>query len=317
MSSLNQQQKTIVCLMGPTASGKTDLAIDLLKYAPFEIISVDSAMVYRGMDIGTAKPEPAILQIAPHRLINQCEPYEAYSAAQFRSDALQEIENIFALGRIPLLVGGTMLYFKALQQGLATLPEANPLIRAQLLAEAEQSGWASLYARLQKIDPIAAARIHPNDPQRLQRALEVYLITGQSITHLLAESQQTPFPYPVINLILAPSDRNLLREKIVQRFSKMLTKGFVEEVQRLQQDPRLTVDKPAMKSVGYRQVWLYLQGILGYQDMQERGIIATQQLAKRQLTWLRTWPNASCFDSCAPNTMEKILLCLQQAALIE
>jgi tRNA dimethylallyltransferase len=302
-----KESKTIICLMGPTASGKTQLAIELLKQGPFEIISVDSAMVYRGMDIGTAKPEPAILDIAPHRLIDQCEPYEIYSAARFRIDACREIEQIVAQGKIPLLVGGSMLYFKALQEGLSNLPAANPVIRAELLAEAAQTGWEALHKRLQQIDPVAAARIHPNDPQRLQRALEIYLVTGKSMTQIVAETQKESFPYKAINLILFPSDRLLLRATIAQRFRQMLTKGLVAEVEQLKKDTRLTLEKPSMKSVGYRQVWLYLEGKLSYQEMQERGIIATQQLAKRQLTWARTWPGAILLDTVQPAIMNDIL----------
>lgn len=306
MSLFYPPSKAIVCLMGPTASGKTDLAIELVKQGPFEIVSVDSAMVYRGMDIGTAKPDPITLRTAPHRLIDICEPYQNYSVAQFRADAYQAIEHIFSAGKIPLLVGGTMLYFKGLLEGLSNLPMANPQIRGELLAEAGSHGWQSLHQRLQTVDPIAAARIHPNDPQRLQRALEIYLITGKPMTELLAEHKKEQFPYKVINLILFPSDRILLREKILRRFRQMLTKGLILEVEQLKKDTRLTLEQPSMKSVGYRQVWLYLEGKLSYQDMEERGIIATQQLAKRQLTWLRTWPNASLFDSEDPRIKEKI-----------
>lgn len=306
------KSNSVICLMGPTASGKTELAIALLEHGPFEIISVDSAMVYRGMDIGTAKPEPEVLARAPHRLIDICEPYENYSAAQFRADALQAIEQTRSAGRIPLLVGGTMMYFKALQQGLSHLPPANPAIRAELTARAEREGWEVLHQQLQAVDPVAAARIHPNDPQRLQRALEIYLASGKTMTAHIAEDSKEEFPYPIINLIIAPSDRNILRDNIAQRFRQMLTKGFVAEVERLKTDPRLTVDKPAMKSVGYRQVWEYLDAKISYQDMSEHGIIATQQLAKRQLTWLRAWQNASWFDSLAANKLEKILLYLNK-----
>ncbi|CAM4417740.1 MAG: tRNA dimethylallyltransferase [Legionellaceae bacterium] len=288
--------KTIVCLMGPTASGKTDFAIELVNQGLFEIISVDSAMVYKGMDIGTAKPEPTLLDAIPHRLIDICEPYETYSVAQFRVDAQKAIEEILAKGKIPLLVGGTMLYFKALQEGLSTLPAADSAIRAELSLIAAQQGWQSLYERLEKIDPSAAQKIHPNDPQRLQRALEIYYITGKTMTQLLMENKKNVLPYQYINLILFPTDRILLREKIAQRFKQMLKKGFIDEVEMLKNEPRLTMDNPSMKSVGYRQAWLYLEEQLTYAEMEEKSITATHQLAKRQLTWARTWPNALLFE---------------------
>lgn len=304
------QHNTIICLMGPTASGKTDIAIELLKHLPVDIISVDSAMVYRGMDIGTAKPEPAVLAAAPHRLINLCEPFETYSAAQFRQDALQEIEAILAAKRIPLLVGGTMMYFKALQQGLSILPAANPQIREELTLEAAQKGWQALHERLQAVDPISAAKIHPNDAQRLQRALEVYLITGQPVS-ILQQAAKQPLPYRVINLILAPGDKNLLKERIAARFRQMLTKGFIDEVINLRLDTRLTIAAPSMRAVGYRQIWQYLDGEISYQEMQEHGIIATQQLAKRQFTWLNAWENANWFDSLDSLLLNKLLRVLE------
>lgn len=299
---------TVICLLGPTASGKTDLAIELFNKGPFDIISVDSAMVYRGMDIGTAKPDPILLQRVPHQLIDICEPTEAYSAAQFRTDAQLAIKRSFTLKRIPLLVGGTMLYFKALQQGLSPLPVADPEIRAQLSAEAEQLGWASLYAKLQRIDPLSAARIHPNDPQRIQRALEVYLITGKTMSFLLTEHPQQPLPYQTINLILAPAERSRLKERITHRFSEMLTKGLIHEVEQLRSKySALTADMPAMRSVGYRQVWQYLDGEISYQEMQKQGVYATEQLAKRQFTWLRAWQNAHWFDNAEKGLVAKVL----------
>lgn len=307
-------QKFIVCLMGPTASGKTDLAIQLLQQLPFDIISVDSAMVYRGMDIGTAKPDAQILQQAPHRLIDIREPQDTYSAANFRDDALAEIHDIFSQGRIPLLVGGTMLYFKVLQQGLSPLPRASAVIREQLLQQAAIQGWEALYQQLQTVDPLAAARIHPNDPQRLQRALEVYLLTGKPMSVLLQEAGEA-FPYKIIYLSIMPADRDYLRSRIAQRFSEMLTLGLIDEVSKLKKNPQLSIDTPAMKAVGYRQVWEYLAGDLNLSQLKERGVYATAQLAKRQMTWLRTWPANTCFESTDPALMKKIVIHLNSVRL--
>ncbi len=274
--------------MGPTASGKTDLAVALVEALPVEIVSVDSALVYRGMDIGTAKPEAETLARAPHRLIDICEPDEVYSAARFRDDALAEIEQIHAAGRIPLLVGGTMLYFRALLDGFSELPSADPVIRARLEAEAGEYGWEHLHRRLQAVDPEAAARIHPNDPQRLQRALEVWEITGEPISRL----QQIRHGglrsrFSVASVALVPADRAILHERIARRFDAMLAAGFIDEVASLRASGKLDLSLPSMKSVGYRQVWQYLDGELDYREMREKGIVATRQLAKRQLTWLR------------------------------
>lgn len=287
----------IICLMGPTASGKTQLAVQLVQKFPCEIISVDSAMVYRGMDIGTAKPSADILKIAPHHLIDIRDPADAYSAAQFRQDALREITNIIAQKKIPLLVGGTMLYFRALQNGLADLPTADAALREQLRQEGEREGWPLLHERLKKIDPEAASRIHPHDSQRLQRALEVYELTGKNLTDWLAKKSELPSLHPLINLAIGPSDRKILHTRIEKRFQKMLAIGFVEEVQKLFSRADLTENTPAMRSVGYRQVWEYLSGRLTYAEMEEKGIIATRQLAKRQLTWLRSWPDLKFYES--------------------
>lgn len=297
----------VICLMGPTASGKTQLAVKLVQQFPLEIISVDSAMVYRTMDIGTAKPDQATLKIAPHRLIDIRDPKVAYSAAQFREDALQEIQKILQQKKIPLLVGGTMLYFRVLQQGLSHLPSANSAVRKKMTEEAAQSSWPTLHQRLVKIDPIAAARIHPHDSQRIQRALEVYELTGKSLTAWQQESDLSFPNYQFYNVAVAPADRAILHERIAQRFKQMLQDGFIDEVRRLQARGDLTLEMPAIRSVGYRQVWEYLQGSCTYDEMQERGIIATRQLAKRQLTWLRSWPEIRWFDSEAPDLYDQVM----------
>lgn len=276
-----------IFLMGPTAAGKTELAVALTEQLPCDIISVDSALVYRGMDIGTAKPDVDTLARAPHRLIDIIDPADCYSAAAFRRDALREIAAIQAVGRIPLLVGGTMLYYRALQNGLAILPEADPEIRERLEAEAAIEGWEVLHRRLAEVDPQAAARIHPNDPQRLQRALEVYELTGRAMSELWREQSQEPLPFPVTKLIVAPTSRSELHQRIAHRFDRMLTQGFIEEVETLFQRGDLHLELPSMRCVGYRQAWQYLIGELSKEAMRERAIIATRQLAKRQYTWLR------------------------------
>jgi tRNA dimethylallyltransferase len=287
----SDERPLALLLMGPTASGKTDLAVELVQRLPCEIISVDSAMVYRGMDIGTAKPTQDVLARAPHRLIDILEPSEPYSTARFRADALTAMSEIVAQGRIPLLVGGTMLYFRALQQGLAQLPSADPAVRQALLDEANGIGWAAMHRRLAQLDPASAQRIHPNDPQRIQRALEVQAITGRPMSELIRSAGETcGLPYRLLKLVRAPSDRGLLRDRIARRFHAMLDAGFVEEVARLRARADLTADLPSMRSVGYRQVLTYLEGALSYDDMCDRGIVASRQLAKRQLTWLRAEP---------------------------
>jgi len=274
--------------MGPTASGKSALAMELVRHLPCDIISVDSALVYRGMDIGTAKPTAEELALAPHRLIDIIDPLDAYSAADFRRDALREMADIVAKGRIPLLVGGTMLYYKALLEGLSPLPEADPGIRAQIELEAATQGWAALHAELCRIDPVAGARIHPNDPQRLSRALEVFRLTGKNLTEL-TQLQGEPLPYRTMQFVIAPSDRAWLRERIALRFDTMLAQGFEREVTRLLQRGDLNPSLPSIRCVGYRQMWDYLTGVLSYDEMRYRGIVATCQLAKRQMTWLRGW----------------------------
>lgn len=286
-----------IFLMGPTASGKTDLAARLVERLPLEIISVDSALVYRGMDIGTAKPEPELLAVAPHRLIDILDPAEAYSAARFREDALREMASITAAGRVPLLVGGTMLYFRSLEFGLSELPPADPAVRAGIDALAAREGWQGVHARLAQVDPVAAARIHPNDPQRLQRALEVYEITGRPLSDFHRAGTDAALPYRLLRIGLFPRDRDWLRARIATRFRAMLAAGLVEEVRGLRARGDLSPHLPSMRSVGYRQVWEYLDGARGYEDMIHRAVIATAQLAKRQLTWLRAYPEVHPFST--------------------
>lgn len=297
------QRPTVIFLMGPTASGKTALAIELAKRLPCDIISVDSALVYRGMDIGTAKPTAAEQAQAPHRLLDLIDPTEAYSAADFRRDALREIESIVAQGRIPLLVGGTMLYYKALLEGLSPLPAADPIIRQAIETEAEQIGWDALHQQLQQIDPVSAARIHPNDPQRLSRALEVYRISGKTLTEL-TQTKGEQLPYRTLQFAIAPTDRDLLRQRIAERYKLMLSQGFEQEVRALYQRGDLHADLPSIRCVGYRQMWEYLEEKMSYDEMVYRGIVATCQLAKRQMTWLRGWENVTWLETGAVNNAD-------------
>tara|TARA_B100000795_G_scaffold109037_1_gene80493 strand:- start:652 stop:1587 length:936 start_codon:yes stop_codon:yes gene_type:complete len=280
--------------MGPTASGKTDIAIALREHLPIDIISVDSAQVYRQMDIGSAKPDRETLKQHPHRLIDIRDPVEAYSAGDFLKDAKVQMAEITATGRIPLLVGGTMLYFKVLFEGLADLPPANQVIRDELQGRAEKSGWPSLHEELKLIDPTVAARLHPNHSQRIQRALEVYLITGSPLSELLSLSKGTGIEdeYQVTQLALISNNRSLLHERIAQRFHLMMEQGFESEVKALYQRGDLAATSTAMRSAGYRQLWDYCDGLLSIEEAIEKGIIASRQLAKRQITWLRNWPNA-------------------------
>ncbi|MFK5913538.1 MAG: tRNA (adenosine(37)-N6)-dimethylallyltransferase MiaA [Woeseiaceae bacterium] len=286
----------IITLMGPTASGKTDLAIYLREHFPVDIISVDSAMVYRGLNIGSAKPSDDELAKAPHRLIDVVDPSEAYSAARFRKDALVEIAKIIQAGRIPLLVGGTMLYFRALLEGLSDLPASDAVTRDKITQQAKQSSWEKMHERLAEIDPEAATRIHPNDPQRISRALEVYEMTGKPISQLQREQKSEPLPYNVLKLAVIPSDRAMLHTRIAKRFHLMLEQGFIDEVKTLQNRGDLHEDMPPIRAVGYRQVWDYLLGRMDYTEMEERGVIATRQLAKRQFTWLRSEKNLTIFE---------------------
>lgn len=282
--------------MGPTASGKTDLAVQLVGRYPFDIISVDSAMVYRGMDIGTAKPDASIRAQAPHRLVDICDPAEAYSAARFRRDALVEIAAIHGAGRIPLLVGGTMLYFRALQYGLSALPEADSEIRRRLHDRLQADGLPELYAELQQVDPDSARRIHANDPQRILRALEIFMAAGEPMSAIIARSGGEGLPHGILKLALLPGDRKVLHDRIERRFHRMLDSGFVNEVRSLHRRDDLNLNKPSMRTVGYRQIWQYLDGSITYDAMIERGIVATRQLAKRQLTWLRADTEQHAFD---------------------
>lgn len=290
----------VICLMGPTATGKTNMAIALAERLPCDIISVDSVMVYRGLDVGSAKPSSDVLAKTPHRLVDCCEPSEPYSAAQFCEDATHEIDTIVAKGRIPLLVGGTMLYFHALQNGLASLPDANPLLRQQLSDEAEKIGWAAMHDKLKTIDPIAAARIKPQDTQRIQRALEIYRLTGQAMSAFLDKQKQPLLPYQFINIALAPKERTRLHERIEQRLAVMWDAGLIEEVKKLKERGDLNAALPALRAVGYRQVWSYLAGELPQSELHPKTLVATRQLAKRQLTWLRRWPEVTWFDSDDP-----------------
>lgn len=297
MSEVKTQIKPkAIFLMGPTASGKTALAIALRQKLPVDLISVDSALIYRGMDIGTAKPDETEQSLAPHRLIDILDPALLYSAADFRKDALKAMEEITAAGRIPLLVGGTMLYFKALLEGLSPLPSANPEIRAEIEKKAAEQGWEAIHQELASVDPVAAKRIHPNDPQRLSRALEVYLISGKSMTELTQISGEA-LPYDVYQFAIAPKDRNVLHQRIEARFKQMLTCGFEDEVKSLYQRGDLHEDLPSIRCVGYRQMWSYLSGEIDYDEMVYRGICATRQLAKRQITWLRGWHDVHWLDS--------------------
>ncbi len=311
-----------IFLMGPTASGKTDLALQLVRELPCEIISVDSALIYRGMDIGSAKPSAQILQTYPHHLVDILDPAQSYSAAQFREDALLAMANITARGRIPLLVGGTMLYYKALFDGLASMPSADAGIRAELEQHAAAEGWAALHAELRKVDPVSAERIHPNDPQRIMRALEVWRVSGQSMTehrvHQALQKQASNnghLPYNVTTFAMAPQQRSVLHQRIAQRFHLMLEQGFIAEVERLWQRGDLHADLPSIRAVGYRQAWAYLQGDYSYDEMIERGIIATRQLAKRQFTWLRSWADVEWLDSLSCDTLSHALKKLEQLSI--
>jgi len=293
--------------MGPTASGKTGLAAHLAKVLPVEIVSVDSAQVYRHLDIGTAKPDRKTLAIAPHHLIDILDPNERYSAARFCEDANEVLADIRSRGNIPLLAGGTMLYFKALQEGLSHLPPADPNTRLVIDAMAQDSGWAVLHAELERIDAATAARLQPTDAQRIQRALEVYYLTGQTMSALIARGRTSGPPYRMIAIALEPSDRAVLHERIEQRFEIMLELGLIGEVRRLRERFDLNPSLPSMRAVGYRQVWQYLNGEFGLTALREKGVAATRQLAKRQLTWLRSWEGVARFDCLADNLNEQVV----------
>lgn len=302
-----QKLPPAIFLMGPTASGKTDLAMALCDHLPCDIISVDSAMIYRDMNIGTATPDAEFLSRYPHRLVDILDPAESYSAADFRTDALREMAEITAAGKIPLLVGGTMLYYQALLKGLATLPQADQAIRDRLLQEAAEHGWEYLHQRLQQVDPVAAQRIHPNDPQRMQRALEVYELTGRSMTEMWLEQESQRLPYNVTQLCVMPGERKVLHERIEKRFQIMLGQGFEEEVRALWERGDLNLQMPSVRCVGYRQMWEYFEGRWDYPTMIEKSVIATRQLAKRQVTWLRSWDNLNNFESADLNLTKNAL----------
>nr|WP_249319038.1 tRNA (adenosine(37)-N6)-dimethylallyltransferase MiaA [Pseudoalteromonas sp. BDTF-M6] len=292
--------------MGPTASGKTDLAIELCQHFDTEVISVDSALVYKGMDIGTAKPTAAELAKAPHRLIDIIDPADSYSMADFRSDALAHIKELHAQGKVPLLVGGTMMYFKGLLEGLSPLPEADEAVRAELDKEAKEQGWPALHQQLLEIDPQAAAKINANDSQRINRALEVYRISGKTMTELQQTKAQA-LDFPVYQFAIAPSDRKVLHQRIEKRFKIMLEQGFENEVLSLYKRDDLHPDLPSIRCVGYRQMWDYIAGEIDYDEMVFRGIAATRQLAKRQLTWLRGWPDLTWLESGDRENLQRIV----------
>lgn len=307
-----QDGPPVIFLMGPTASGKTGLAVELVERLPLEIISVDSALVYRGMDIGTAKPDAATLARAPHRLIDILDPAESYSAARFAADARREIEAIHQAGRIPLLVGGTMLYFRALQQGLSRMPAADSELRARIAAEAKAQGWAALHARLADVDTAAAARIHPNDAQRIQRALEIVELTGAGPSAWHEKGREAALPWPVIKLALSGGERTELRARITTRFHAMMAQGFLQEVQALYRRGDLDLDSPALRSVGYRQLWKHLDGDYDLPTAVQRGITASHQLAKRQMTWLRRESEMHWQDANGPAEIERTIAVLRR-----
>ncbi len=324
-----------IFLMGPTASGKTGLAMELCRRLPCDIVSVDSAMIYRGMDIGTAKPSPAERAAAPHRLIDICDPAETCSAADFRRDALAEMGDISRKGRIPLLVGGTMMYFKALLHGMSALPSADPALRRELEKQAGEHGWESLYAELEQKDPVAAGLIHPNNHQRLLRAVEVIRLTGKPISRLWEQSgegrasteskspaeriedytyftrwqadESPTLPYTVVQLAMAPAERQTLHDRISRRFHSMLAEGFLDEVRALMARGDLHSELPSMRCVGYRQAWAHLAGAYNEQELVGKGVAATRQLAKRQFTWLRKWSDLDWLDSDDPEILDSTL----------
>jgi tRNA dimethylallyltransferase len=295
MDMIDKQK--VYCLLGPTAVGKTKIALELGSLLPIEIISVDSGMIYRGMDIGTAKPSIEELSLAPHHLIDICDPAESYSAGQFRVEALQKIQEIFARGKVPLLVGGTMLYFWILEHGMSDLPRSNEIVRLKIKQEKDQYGLDVLYERLKKIDPQRASQLQPTDSQRIQRALEVYELTGKSLSELYEASQAQSSPYTVVNFIIMPGDTASLHDTIEKRFKEMLINGLIEEVKELYKRSDLHSDLPSIRAVGYRQIWQYLSGVISYEKMLELVPLETRKLAKRQLTWLKKWQNGHVFEN--------------------
>ncbi len=308
---MSSSEQPIIFMMGPTASGKTDLAFRLVDEKQCEIISVDSAMIYRTMDIGTAKPDAATLKQYPHHLVDILDPAESYSAAQFRQDALTLIEAIHARGKVPLLVGGTMLYYRALEYGLSELPPADEKIRVAIESEAANHGWEYIHQQLQQVDPESAQRIHPNDPQRLQRALEVYRLTNIPMSEHWHRQQSQQLRYPITKLALAPEERSTLHQRIEQRFDWMLEHGFIEEVEGLRQRGDLHLELPSIRCVGYRQIWQYLDGEFSLEEARLKAIAATRQLAKRQFTWLRGEKNLRWFDALADNLANMVIKTLE------
>ena len=296
----------VVFLMGPTAAGKTEIAAALAERGPFEIVSVDSALVFRHLDIGTGKPGREVLARAPHRLIDIRDPDERYSAAEFRDDAMSAITNIRAAGRVPLLAGGTGLYFRALESGLSVLPPADPVVRAEIEREAACAGWPAMHDRLAGVDPASARRIHPNDPQRIERALEVHVLTGRPMSELLARGRRGGLGGPVCRIVIEPADRSALHRDIAVRFMRMLDAGMIDEVRDLKRRWRLTERSASMRLVGYRQVWACLDGRFSREEMAARAIAATRQLARRQLTWLRSDRTAVRVDCHAPDAAERV-----------
>ena len=296
----------VIFLMGPTAAGKTAIATVLAERGPFEIVSVDSALVFRHLDVGTGKPDREVLARAPHRLIDIRDPDQRYSAAEFRDDALRAIADIRASGRVPLLAGGTGLYFRALERGLSVLPPANPEVRAAIEREAAGAGWPAMHERLAGVDPDSARRIHPNDPQRIERALEVHALTGRPMSDLLARGRRGGLAGPVGRIVIEPADRTVLHGAIAARFMRMLDAGLVDEVRDLQRRWRLTERSASMRLVGYRQVWAHLAGQCSREEMVSRAIAATRQLARRQLTWLRADTSAVRIDCHAPDAAARV-----------
>ena len=311
------QRRCAVLLMGPTGAGKSEIAVRLAERLPLEIVSVDSALVYRGMDIGTAKPDAGTRARFPHHLIDIRDPASAYSAGEFTRDALRAMREIWGRGRQPLLVGGTMLYFHALSAGIAELPEANPEVRAAIDAQAAGVGWAAMHGELTRVDPAAAARIHANDPQRIQRALEVFRLTGQTITKLQQKRLSVFSDMNVIEIAVAPLERRDLHSRIELRFEKMLDAGLLAEVRSLYERSDLSAEHPSMRAVGYRQLWRHLAGDCALDEARDQAVAATRQLAKRQLTWLRRRERAQWFDSTHPEVATMIFNALSNSGFAE
>jgi tRNA dimethylallyltransferase len=310
-----QAHPPAILILGPTASGKSALAMDIARVLPVEIISVDSGQIYRGMDIGTAKAGPEERAAVPHHLLDILEPHESYSAGRFRDDALALMREISERGRIPLLAGGTMLYFKALLEGLNELPQADPALRMVIDSMAAETGWPAVHRELARVDPETAARLAPNDAQRIQRALEVFYVSGRPLSQLLRKPKYVYLPYRMIRIALLPSDREALHRRIARRFEDMLELGLIGELRRLRESHGLERDMPSMRCVGYRQTWAYLDGECGLTELRDQGIAATRQLARRQLTWLRAMEGLTEFDCLAPDLARRVLDHLRREGL--